>query len=119
MKYSLLAILVGVLLGLGSVVHAESQNNKMIKECLEVWGYDYDAPADKRLNNFNWQKASGCVSNYNVEAHRKKVAEQREFLKQKPWFKGKNWKWQEKAEYTCTKQHHTGLTVCSKPYYIN
>lgn len=106
-------------MGLGSVVHAESQNNKMIKECLEVWGYDYDAPADKRLNNFNWQKASGCVSNYNVEAHRKKVAEQREFLKQKPWFKGKNWKWQEKAEYTCTKQHHTGLTVCSKPYYIN
>lgn len=120
---SLLAVIVVALIVTFSYDAARADiaptNNKMIKECLTAFNYDYDAPVDKRLNNFNWNKASNCVSNFNIEAQQKKVAAQREFLKKNPWFKGTNWKWQQKAEYTCVKQHHTGYTVCSKPYYIN
>lgn len=96
-----------------------SFNNQMIKECLDAWGYDKYAPVEIRLNNFNWQGAAGCVANFRLEEQQKQVQADREFLKKKPWFRGTNWKWEEKAEYTCTKQHHTGLTVCHKPIYIN
>ena len=97
-----------------------SFNNQMIKECLDVWGYDKYAPVETRLNNFNWQGAAGCVANFRLEEQRKQVEADREFLKEKPWFRGSNWKWQEKAEYTCTKQlHNGGITVCHKPFYIN
>jgi hypothetical protein len=45
----------------------------------------------------------------------------RSFLQEHPWYKGKNWKWEERAEYTC--KHIETLQgsaeVCSKPYYIN
>lgn len=120
---SLLAIIVVALVVTFSYDAARANmappNNNMIKECLKAYDYDYDAPVEKRLNNFNWNAASGCVSNFNVEKQKKKVAEQREFLEKKPWFKGKNWKWQDRAEYTCTKQHHTGFTVCHKPIYLN
>lgn len=94
-------------------------NNKMIKECLEVWGMDYSLPVDKRFAKVDWNNASGCVSNFNLQKQQQRVKADREFLKNNPWFRGKNWKWEERAEYTCTKQHHTGLTVCHKPIYIN
>lgn len=97
-----------------------SKNNEMIKECLIVWGYDYaEKDPQKRINNFNWNKASGCVSNFVVEEHKKRIEKDRQFVESKPWFKGTNWKWQEKAEYTCTKEYHTGMTICRKPYYVN
>ena len=110
-----------------SVVSAEageglfdnSRNNQMMKECLDVYGYDKSLPVEERLNTFDWNAASSCVSGFNLEEQQKKLAELREFLKDKPWFRGKNWKWQERAEYTCTKQYHNGITVCRKPYYIN
>jgi hypothetical protein len=96
-----------------------ANNNNMIKECLVAYNYQYDAPVEHRLNNFNWQDASNCVSNFVIEEQKKKVKAQQEFLKEKPWYKGKNWKWEDRAEYTCTKQYHTGLVICRKPYYVN
>lgn len=93
--------------------------NEMIKDCLTAYQYDYGAPVDKRLNNFDWQSASNCVAGFSQDKHEKKLAEQRKFLNDNPWYKGKNWKWTERAEYTCVKQYHTGLTVCHKPIYIN
>lgn len=100
---------------------AENTNNTMIKECLDVYGYDKSLPVDDRLNNFNWAGASGCVSNFNVEKHKTRIAEEREFLKKNPWFKGKNWKWQQRAEYSCNKvMTNAGwVEICHRPYYVN
>ena len=96
-------------------------NNTMIKECLDATGYDKTLPVDERLNTFDFRPASGCVSNFVVEKQKLKVAEARQFLENKPWFKGKNWKWEERAEYTCRKIEtlQGSYEVCSKPIYLN
>jgi hypothetical protein len=99
-------------------------NNVMVIECLEVHGYDYDNPdVEERINTFNFRAASGCVSNFIEEKQSKKVAEQREFLKEKPWYKGPNWRWELRSEYTCehiySSQTKTNIEVCHKPYYLN
>lgn len=101
-----------------SPVYAKS-NNDMIKECLDVFGYKKTAPIDKRLNNFQWGNAAWCVAGFQADKQAQRREEIKAFLKENPWFRGKNWKWAERAEYTCTKQYHTGLTVCHKPIYIN
>lgn len=106
----------------GSTVSADQHSaNKMIKDCLDVWGYDREAPVDVRLNNFNWQGASECVAGFQYEEHLKRKEAIKTFLAEKPWFKGSNWKWQEKAEYTCRKITTLKGTyeICSKPIYIN
>ena len=99
----------------------EKGNNEMIIECLDVYGYDRTLPVEQRLNTFDFRNASNCVSNFVVEQQKQKVEQQREFLDQNPWFKGKNWKWVERAEYTC--RHIDTLQgsyeVCSKPIYLN
>ena len=94
-------------------------NNQMIKDCLDVFGYNRTAPIEERLNNFDWQSASWCVAGFKMEESKKRQEEIKAFLKQNPWFKGKNWKWAERAEYTCTKNYSTGLTYCHKPIYLN
>lgn len=116
--------LIAMLFLVSTTAHADivvMGNNKMIKECLDVYGFDKTLPVEQRLNTFDWRSASGCVSNFVVGKQQKKVAEQREFLDQNPWFKGKNWKWIERAEYTC--RHIDTLQgsyeVCSKPIYLN
>lgn len=91
-----------------------NQSNEALKLCLDAYGYNL-----KNFDTFDFSKAAACHSKYRVERKIKLEQENREFLKQRPWFRGTNWKWQDKAEYTCVKQHHTGLTVCHKPYYIN
>lgn len=95
-------------------------NNGIVKDCLDVYGFDRDAPIIERFN-FDFSAASNCVAGYNYQKHIQKVKERKEFLKQNPWFKGTNWKWQETAEYTC--KHVNTLqgsaVICQKPYYIN
>jgi len=91
-----------------------SPNNEALKLCLDMHGYNL-----KNFDTFDFSSAAACHSKYRVERKIKLEEEQREFLKKRPWFRGTNWKWEDKAEYTCTKQHHTGLTVCHKPFYIN
>jgi len=97
----------------GSTVHA-NPNNEALKLCLDAYGYNL-----KNFDTFDFSKAAACHSNKKEKKKIKLQEEQREFLKKRPWFRGTNWKWEEKAEYTCTKQYHTGLTICHKPYYIN
>ena len=94
-------------------------NNEIMKHCLDAFGYDKTAPIEQRLNNFNWDNASWCAAGFRAEESAKRREEIRAFLKEKPWFRGKNWKWQERAEYTCTKNYNSGLTYCHKPIYIN
>ncbi|MEK9698146.1 MAG: hypothetical protein VW270_20415 [Candidatus Poseidoniales archaeon] len=96
-------------------------NNEMIKECLDFWGYDRDEPdPQKRLDSFDFRTASTCVANFRYEDWLQRMEADRELMKDKPWFRGSNWKWEERAEYKCTKQlHNGGLTVCHKPIYIN
>lgn len=95
-------------------------NGDMIKECLKATGYNYEEQdPQKRLDSYNWNLGADCVSGFQHKKFLERKAELQEFLNEKPWFRGTNWKWQERAEYTCTKQHHTGLTVCQKPYYLN
>ena len=48
-----------------------------------------------------------------------RIEEDRKVVERKPWLKGTNWKWEQRAEYTCTKEHHTGRTICRRPYYMN
>jgi len=97
-----------------------SYNNQMIRECLDVWGMDRSIEdVDARFAKIDFQNAAGCTSGFVLSKQKEQVKKDQEFLKQNPWFKGTNWKWQEKAEYTCTKEHHTGRTVCQKPYYLN
>ena len=97
-------------------------NNRMIKECLDVWGYDRDEPdPQKRLDSFDFRMASTCVGDFRLEDWQKRIKADREFVNDKPWFRGKNWKWQERAEYTCRRITNLSGTyeVCSKPIYLN
>lgn len=90
-------------------------NNQVMKACLELHGY-----TPEEFDNFNFSKAAACHSDWRVGENAEEYAELREFLKKKPWYKGTNWKWEEKAEYTCRTLHHAGgIQVCTKPYYIN
>jgi len=96
-------------------------NNDMIKECLMAYGYDYNLPVDKRINTFNWNDASSCVSNFKADEQQKNIAKVKEFLKEKPWYKGPNWRWELRSEYECNKVYSDKgpITLCTKPYYLN
>jgi hypothetical protein len=100
---------------------AEKSNNDIIKDCLQANGYDYSLPVEKRINTFDWSAAAYCSAAFQQEEHKQRLAEQREFLKKKPWYKGPNWRWELRAEYTCNKLYTDKgpIEVCSKPYYLN
>jgi hypothetical protein len=101
---------------------AEKSNNDMIKDCLLTHGYDYSLPVQERLDSFDWSVAADCVSGFAVEKHKAKLEEYRQLVKEKPWYKGPNWRWELRAEYTCRIVNSTNagpIEVCSKPYYIN
>ena len=119
MKYILTVIVLTI--GLASQTHANDVSpNEMIKQCLDVWGYDRNEPdPQKRLDQFDFRNASKCVAGFRYEYWQERIEADREFVKTKPWFRGTNWKWEERAEYTCTKEYHTGMTICRKPYYVN
>ena len=99
----------------------DTTQNQMIKECLEVWGYDKYAPIEERMSFPFFQEAAHCASTGRIDEWKERIAADREFLQTKPWFRGKNWKWQERAEYTCRRITNLSGTfeICSKPYYIN
>jgi Zn-dependent M32 family carboxypeptidase len=94
------------------------QNNTVLKACLEQHGY-----TPEKFDTFDFNKSSACYHDWKAAETQKDYAKMRAFLKENPWFKGKNWKWEETAEYSCEKIYSTALlaniTVCSKPYYIN
>jgi hypothetical protein len=103
-----------------TVAAGKVSNNEMMKQCLDVWGFDRDEPnIDKRFSDVNMMDIAGCVQGFRAEAWAIQIEKDREFVKSRPWFRGSNFKWQERAEYTCTKHLHTGQTICQKPYYVN
>lgn len=119
MKYIFAVIVLTI--GLASQAYANGTSpNEMIKQCLDVWGYDRDEPdPQKRLDQFDFRTASNCVSGFRLNEWKQQIEADRELIKEKPWFRGTNWKWEERAEYTCTKEYHTGMTICRRPYYVN
>ena len=106
---------------LATPVFAESGYNDAAKECLKAYGYDHTLPVEVRLNSFNFNKASPCMTAHRQADWKERIAKDRAFVAQRPWYKGKNWKWEEKAEYTC--YHINNLRgqyeICSKPIYLN
>ena len=93
-----------------------NDSNEKMKACLDLYGYTPD-----QFDTFDFSAAAACHQGHRtieLLAERERI---KEFLAEKPWFKGSNWKWEEKAEYTC--KHINTLqgsaVVCQKPYYIN
>ena len=94
--------------------------NEIAKKCLEVWGYNRHDTIERRLSFPFFQQAAACTSHYKNGEWKKRIEKEREFVKNHPWYKGKNWQWETKSEYTCRIQHHLGgIELCTKPYYLN
>lgn len=117
------ALIISLLMVWAPLVSAAetTSNNAMIKGCLDAYGYDYSLPVEERLNNFDWNSAADCVSNYRVEDYQEKVVKIQQTLKEKPWLKGRNWQWELRSEYRCTvlRTELGPREVCSRPAYIN
>ena len=79
MKYIMLAF---VIMCTSSIVMAD---NAFIKDCM----MDYQT---KNFDNYNYAKAAACVQKYRTHEQEIEVAEMREVLKKKPWFRGPDWK---------------------------
>ena len=85
-------------------------NNAFIKDCMT----DYQS---NNFDNYNYAKAAACVQKYRTHEQELEVVEIREFLKRKPWFRGPDWKWEDTADWRCSRQLSSGRTICRKPYY--
>ena len=95
--------------------NADSMSNQVMKECLNEHGY-----TPEKFETFNFSKAAACHSDFRIAQREKNYEKQREFLTEHPWYKGKNWKWEERAEYTCFKRYDLdGMEFCYKPIYLN
>lgn len=97
-------------------VMAQETSNDVLKGCLAVTGYSPD-----KFDTFDFSKAAKCYSDYRIGKRNKEYEKLREFLKEKPWYKGTNWDWELTAKYKCNRiQSDIGpITLCSKPYYLN
>ena len=108
----LLIVLVGTVQGNADPSHS----NQVMKQCLEQ--YDYKP---ENFYSYDFSKAAKCHSDWRIAENNRDRARIKEFLKKHPWYKGSNWKWEERAEYNCQKVYSDvgPITVCSKPYYVN
>jgi len=98
--------------------NAESHSNKVMKDCLVEYGY-----TPEKFEGFDFSKPAACHGAWRVAENERDYKKMKDFLVDHPWYKGKNWKWEERAEYSCEKIYSTQLmntiTVCSKPIYLN
>ena len=104
MRYIMLAL---IIMCTSSIVMAD---NTFIKNCMMDYQY-------KNFDNYNYAKAAACVQKHRTHEQEIKVAEMREFLKKKPWFRGPDWKWEQTADWRCARQLSSGRTICRKPYF--
>jgi|SRR6056300_786319 hypothetical protein len=97
-----------LIVSLWSFAKAESISNKVMKQCVEMYKPD-------------WNKAAACHSDYRVGQRKTDNEKIKKLLAEKPWFRGKNWNWEEPAKlnYSCRKDLSNGATICQRPYYIN
>lgn len=116
----LLIVLLTTWTSLAMAAPSVKTNNQMMKDCLTTAGYDYTAPVEERLNTTNWNEIAACSGGFIYQQHQQYLAQQQQFLKENPWYKGKNWRWELRAEYTCRIIHSDvgPREVCSKPAYV-
>ena len=114
LQWMLLVLLVAFLFIITDEAKA-NMNNQVMKACLNEYGY-----TPEKFETFDFSKPAACHSKWRVAETSKEIAKMREFLLDHPWYKGKNWQWENRAEYTCVKRYDlNGVEVCSKPYYLN
>ena len=95
--------------------NAESHSNQVMKQCLEKHGYKQE-----NFQTYDFSKAAKCHSDFRIAQKEKDNEKMRDFLADHPWYKGKNWKWEQRAEYTCVKRMDMGgIELCTRPYYLN
>jgi len=113
---SLLALaVIAWLLVMTTDSNAESHSNEVMKNCL----IEYDYTPDK-FETFDFSKPAACHSKWRTAETEKDYKKMRDFLAEHPWYKGKNWKWEQRAEYTCVKRVDMGgIELCTRPYYLN
>lgn len=117
--FGLLAICVLAWVLVASDAKAEtSHSNEVMKQCLDQYGY-----TPEKFDTFDFSKPAACHSKWRVAEIEKNHVKMRKFLDEHPWYRGKNWKWEERAEYNCEKIYSTAylnnITICTKPYYLN
>ena len=64
-----------------------SEYNEGVKNCLQHFGYQWDAPVEERINNFDWNQASVCTSAVKRKIVAEKYAELQDFLKHNPRYR--------------------------------
>ena len=79
-----------------------AKNNTVIKKCLATYNYN-----PNKFHQFkDWNKASKCYHNWKKDQKDQETAELRNFLKENPWYKGRNWQWEQCAkDNRCTKRY--------------
>jgi hypothetical protein len=88
-------------------------SNEVMKACLKEYNYSPD-----KFYSFDFSKPAYCHSKWRAAETSKERIKLREFLLEHPWYKGKNWRWETRSEYTCVKRYDlNGIEVCTKPFY--
>ena len=94
---------------------AYAQDNEALKSCLKLHEY-----SPEKFHTFNWGAVSACFHAASIAQSEETYARMREFLEENPHYRGPNWDWERRAEYTCIKRYDmNGIEICSKPYYLN
>jgi hypothetical protein len=119
--YVVIGLILVLMLGVWTIdANASSGYNQALKECLYKHGF---VPGETHVQQYNWNNASSCVNNKQIELAKAHIRAEKEFLKNNPWYTGKNWNWEKSTEYTCERVYSTTLshsiTVCHKPMFIN
>lgn len=100
------------------VADTNISNNDAMKACLAKFGYTVE-----NFDTFPFDEASSCYREWKSAETKKDFNNLQAFLDEHPWYRGSNWKWEEKAEYTCSKVYNSAIgvnsTLCQKPYYLN
>lgn len=102
MKDAFVIAIVSACLFAGVSHHAKANaSNEAMKKCLAL--YDY---TPEKFLIFDFSKPAACHSDYRLGERAQQLAEMREFLKEHPWYKGRDWQWEDCAkDNTCTKRY--------------
>ena len=76
-------------------------DNEGLKRCLEMNNY-----SPKKFDTFDFSAAAACNSDFIIAKEKEKLKELREFLKERPWYKGRDWQWEDCAKTNrCTRRY--------------
>lgn len=77
---------------LSTTVNA-TENNDAIKTCLLANGYE----GNTQIMGFDFTKAAACYHDWKSGKLREEYINAQLWLEEHPWYKGKNWNWEEMA----------------------